>query len=61
MFSIESAKRIVDIQTDLSTKPLSPRAREILTIEQRELWDAEHPGRSFEAISYDAWAVRRYP
>jgi hypothetical protein len=55
---LESAEAIVSIQTQLTTRKLTSYARDVLTTEQRRLWDKEHAGRSYDEISHDVWRFR---
>ena len=61
MTNVETAAQIVDLSSRINAKGISPTERESLIIEQKELWDAEHRGRPYEAIEHDAWLFRRYP
>lgn len=56
-----SAERIVSIQNLLGSASPSRGERAKLMREQRELWNRDHEGRPYEAISYDVWALRRFP
>lgn len=45
----EAARRIVDISAVLQ-QPMSNSRRNVLVAEQRTIWDALFPGKSYEQI-----------
>lgn len=61
MDTLASAERIVAIQSLLISGSPVRGGSEALLREQRELWDRDHAGRSYEGIAYDVWALRRFP
>lgn len=60
---MNTASRIVELQSLLTSAHLGNRERIRLVAEQRNLWDTEFPGAPYDQVAriarFDEWLVRK--